>query len=196
MPRHGSSVATVVTPCSTLPNDTGTQPHSNRWFKKLTTVLADGSGRRLATHLAFLLLPLLIVSPALATDSLKPNVQVTPKPFRQDDTFMDVSFTAPVTTTRGYFYFARWQTRAPRSTLPYGCSPSSQLNPLGRLAREGTRITLRLQPERSLGDSFCPGPSQVLVFMQKGELGHVAADASRETYRQVADYRFRVFRPV
>lgn len=113
-----------------------------------------------------------------------------------DEHWMTVTFTAPVTTTAGRKFYARWQTLAPHSTLPAGCSPSSSFNPLGRLARAGQKITLRLAVEASLGDAFCPGPSQVLVFTQlSGPGGFVSKEATRATYRQFADYRFRVFRP-
>lgn len=129
-----------------------------------------------------------------AADAAQSPVRVTisPSPFRADEPAMTVQFTAPATTTAGRLYFMRWQTRAPRSTLPPGCSPSSSINPPGRLARAGQRITLRLQPERTFGDSFCPGPSQLLIFTQLAKGGLVAG--TRATYRLVADYRFRVYR--
>lgn len=124
-------------------------------------------------------------------------LKVTPAPFRADELSMTVSFVAPWTLPAGQRYYARWQTLTPGSLLTPGCSPTTSLNPIGRLGRAGQTVAIVLVVERSMGDAFCPGPSTLQVFAQRsGPGGFVAATASKATLRPVGTIRFRVFKPV
>lgn len=110
---------------------------------------------------------------------------------------MRVGFRTPRAAPTGYRYFAFWQTLTPRSLLPDGCSPSSNIDVVGVRGGANKLVVVLLKPEFIFGDAFCPGPSDVAVFLQRANRsGRVADSATKRTYRQVAKLRFRVFRPV
>lgn len=141
----------------------------------------------------------LLVSSALASGPAGfypvSMVAIQPTPFHMDEPVMRVSFHATVPAPSGYRYFAFWQTQAPKSTLPEGCSPSSAMTVKGALGGTGSTV-LTLKPEPVFGDAFCPGRSTLAIVLQRAkENGRVAGGADASTVRTVTTVSFRVLRP-
>jgi hypothetical protein len=123
-------------------------------------------------------------------------ITVTPAPFYWDEPRMKVTFRTLKPAAPGYLYFLFWQTFATRSSLPPGCSPSSNIEALGYKGGSNIRVTAIVTPERIFGDAFCPGPSELRIFTQLAKPNRTMSPrASARTYRLAGKLSFRVQRP-
>jgi hypothetical protein len=116
-----------------------------------------------------------------AAQAAKPQVKVEQGVGR----WLEVTFTAPATTTRDYKYFVRFETARQE-----GCSWKS--TSLARLALAGQRVLVNVSPNSRQGREWCVGAGRVTVFMQRAFGGFVAKDATPATFRLVGRVGYTV----
>jgi hypothetical protein len=97
------------------------------------------------------------------------KITVSPSPFYSDISVMIVSFQTLRAAPAGHRYYVTWSSVAPRSTQPPGCATASNLDPVGFKGGTRERLHVLLQPWRPLGDAFCPGPSFVMVQLERSK---------------------------